>query len=75
MTNERSGKKARLGWAAVRLLSVTLAATAALSMLVIWHLVRRGRWIRERLGNPKPVRLDSAGGDRTSASARRELDD
>ena len=33
-----------------------LVAIAALGVLAIWHLVRRGRLIRERLGAPRPPR-------------------
>ena len=36
---------------------LVLAAIALMGTLVIWHLVRRGRLIRERLAPPKDVRL------------------
>ncbi len=47
----------RLAEAVAALLGTALIALAAIGGLVIWHLVRRGRIIRERLGPPKVVRL------------------
>jgi hypothetical protein len=47
----------RLGEAVVSLLGTALVALAAIGGLVIWHLVRRGRIIRERLEPPKVVRM------------------
>jgi hypothetical protein len=47
----------RIGHAAATWLGLTLAAIAILSVGVIWHLVRRGRLIRERLGPPRAVQL------------------
>ncbi len=47
----------RLGEAVAGLLGTALVALAAIGGLVIWHLVRRGRIIRERLGPPKVVRM------------------
>ncbi len=38
-------------------LGTALVALAAIGGLVIWHLVRRGRLIRERLAPPRIVRL------------------
>lgn len=54
-----SGPEARrrLGEAVAALLGTALVALAAIGGLVIWHLVRRGRIIRDRLGPPKIVRL------------------
>ena len=43
----------RIGHAAATWLGLTLAAIAILSVGVIWHLVRRGRLIRDRLGPPR----------------------
>jgi hypothetical protein len=37
--------------------AVGLASIAAIGVLAIWHLVRRGRLIREQLGNPRVVKL------------------
>jgi hypothetical protein len=34
-----------------------LVAIAAIGALAIWHLVRRGRLIRERLNPPRDARL------------------
>jgi hypothetical protein len=36
---------------------LTLGTIAALAALIIWHLIRRGRLIREGLGPPRVVRL------------------
>jgi hypothetical protein len=47
----------RLGEAVAALLGTALVALAAIGGLVIWHLVRRGRIIRERLDPPKVVRM------------------
>jgi hypothetical protein len=47
----------RIGRAVSGLLAAGLVGIAALGVLAIWHLVRRGRLIRERLAPPKPVRL------------------
>jgi hypothetical protein len=35
----------------------TLGGIAILAVLVIWHLVRRGRLLRDRLGPPRSVGL------------------
>ncbi len=47
----------RLADAVASLLGTALVALAAIGGLVIWHLVRRGRIIRDRLDPPKVVRL------------------
>ena len=39
------------------LLGTGLVAFAAFGALLIWHIVRRGRLIRERLSAPRVVRL------------------
>ncbi|HEX8200142.1 MAG TPA: hypothetical protein VF590_06615 [Isosphaeraceae bacterium] len=36
---------------------LTLGSVAALAVLIIWHLVRRGRLIRQNLRPPRAVRL------------------
>jgi hypothetical protein len=41
--------------AVATLLGTFLVALAALGALLIWHLVRRGRLIREGLNRPRPV--------------------
>lgn len=51
------GDRVRIGRAVSWLLCAGLASVAAIGALAIWHLVRRGRLIRERLGPPKVVRL------------------
>ena len=46
-----------LGRAVASLIGATLAALAAIGVLIIWHLIRRGRLIREGLPPPRDVRL------------------
>jgi hypothetical protein len=36
---------------------LTLGSVAVLAALIVWHLVRRGRLIRQNLGPPRVVRL------------------
>ncbi|WZO96308.1 hypothetical protein EP7_003299 [Isosphaeraceae bacterium EP7] len=47
----------RLGEAATSLLGWGLAGIVALGALAIWHLVRRGRLIRDGLAPPRDVQL------------------
>jgi hypothetical protein len=47
----------RIGHAAVTWLSLLLVGMVAFSAFVIWHLVRRGRLIRDQLGPPRAVDL------------------
>jgi hypothetical protein len=69
-----------IGRPVAALLGTALVALAALSALLIWHLIRRGRLIRERLGAPRVVRLPDlpatrAGGPPAAPeSPRRETD-
>jgi len=46
-----------LGRAVAVLLGTGLVAFAALGALLLWHVKRRGRLIRERLNSPRIVRL------------------
>ena len=46
-----------MGRAVVSLLSVGVISIAAVGALLIWHVVRRGRLIQERLGPPRHVVL------------------
>lgn len=55
--DEQPQARSRLGHAVAVLLGTTLIALAAIAALVIWHLVRRGRLIRERLNPPRKVWL------------------
>ena len=56
----------QLGEAVAALLGTALVGLATIGGLLIWHFIRRGRLIRERLEPPKVVRLpelhDLAGG-------------
>lgn len=45
----------RIGRAYAEFLAVVLVAVASLTALVLWHLARRGRLIRRRLGQPRPI--------------------
>ena len=56
--------RARIGRAVAALLASGLVGIVALGTLAIWHLVRRGRLIRERLGPPKDIRLPEVWPDR-----------
>jgi hypothetical protein len=47
----------RMAEAVASLLGTALVALAAIGGLLIWHLVRRGRIIRDRLEPPKVVRM------------------
>lgn len=49
--------KTRVGRALAALLSVGLVSLSALGAFVVWHLVRRGRLIRESLGPPRRISL------------------
>ncbi len=62
--DERPEARPRLGRAVAELLGTTLVAVAALSALLIWHLVRRARMIRERLSPPRAVELPDFTGDK-----------
>jgi hypothetical protein len=53
----RPDARPRLGRAVAALLGTALVALAAIGALVIWHLVRRGRLIRQRLSPPRIVRM------------------
>jgi hypothetical protein len=48
--------RGRVRSAVVSLLAASVASIAVVGALAIWHLVRRGRMIRQRLAPPRPVR-------------------
>jgi hypothetical protein len=54
---EKPEARSRVGRAVAGLLGTTLVALAAVGGLLIWHLARRGRLIRDRLNPPRNVRL------------------
>jgi hypothetical protein len=54
---ERPDARHRVSRAVASLLGVGVVTIGVLGALTIWHLVRRGRLIRERLGPPRDVRL------------------
>lgn len=54
--DERPEARARLGRAVAELLGTGLFALAVLGGLLVWHVRRRARLIRERLGPPRIVR-------------------
>jgi hypothetical protein len=53
---EKPEARPRLGRAIAALLGTGLVTLAALGGLLIWHIMRRGRLIRERLNSPRIVR-------------------
>jgi hypothetical protein len=55
----REGPEARrrLARAVAALLGTALIALGAIGVLLIWHVVRRGRLIQERLDPPRNVRM------------------
>jgi hypothetical protein len=53
---ERPDARPRVSRAVASLLAASVVAIAALGGLLIWHLARRARLIREGLGPPRPVR-------------------
>ena len=57
---ERPEARSRLGRAVAALLGTFLVAVAVFGGLLIWHIMRRGRLIRERLSAPRIVRLPDA---------------
>jgi hypothetical protein len=54
---ERPEARSRLGHAVAALLGTFLVAVAVFGGLLIWHIRRRARLIRERLNAPRVVRL------------------
>jgi hypothetical protein len=47
----------RLGDAVAGLLGTALISLAVIVGLVVWHLIRRGRLLRDRLGPPRVARM------------------
>jgi hypothetical protein len=61
---ERPEARPRLGRAVAALLGTFLVTIVVFGGLLIWHILRRGRLIRERLNDPRIVRLpDPPGGE------------
>jgi len=60
MLEERPESRSRLGRAVAALLGTFLISVAVFAGLLIWHIMRRGRLIRERLNSPRNVRLPEA---------------
>jgi hypothetical protein len=58
---ERRARQAAVLWG-----KLTLGGIGILALFVLWHLSRRGRLIRDRLGPPRPHGLSA---DETSSSA------
>lgn len=54
---ETPGARPRVGRAVASLLAVGLLTIGVVGALVIWHLVRRGRLIRDAVRPPRVVRL------------------
>ncbi len=55
--DERPEARSRLGRAVAEMLGTALIAFAAVGGLLIWHIMRRGRLIRERLSDPRVIHL------------------
>jgi hypothetical protein len=53
---ERPEARPRVRRAVASLLAASVVSIAVLGVLLIWHLVRRGRLIRQGLHPPRPVR-------------------
>ena len=53
---EQPGARGRVSRAVASLLAASLVSIAVLGALLIWHLVRRGRMIRQGLAPRRPVR-------------------
>ncbi len=54
---ERPDARRKVARAVASLLGVGIATIGVIGALMIWHLVRRGRLIREGLDPPRVVRL------------------
>ena len=57
LLQEHPDARPRIGGAVASLLGAVLVALAALGALLVWHLIRRGRLIREGLGPPRVAPL------------------
>jgi hypothetical protein len=53
--DENPEARPRVGKAIAALLGTGLVTLAVLGALLMWHIMRRGRLIRERLGPPRVV--------------------
>ena len=53
----RRDARRRIGRVAATWGALTLVAVATLAGLILWHLIRRGRLIRQGLSPPRVVRL------------------
>lgn len=63
MNRETSDARRRRVGEALRLWgATTLGGVVVLGALAIWHLKRRGRVVRERLGNPREIEWPEGGG-------------
>ena len=63
----RPGARRRVKRLAATWMGLVLAAMSTLSALILWHLIRRGRLLRENLGPPREVRWEEIDPtDRTS---------
>jgi hypothetical protein len=60
--DEHPESRPRLARAIIALGATTLVAVAAVGALLIWHVIRRGRLIRERLSVPRSVNLPETPG-------------
>lgn len=54
---QRPGARRRVARAVASLIASGVVAIGAIGLLLLWHIARRARLIRERLGPPRVVRL------------------
>ncbi|MEW4570187.1 hypothetical protein AB1L88_20160 [Tautonia sp. JC769] len=52
---EDPAARRRIGRAYAEFLAVVLVAIASITALVLWHLARRGRILRQNLGQPRRI--------------------
>jgi hypothetical protein len=70
---EQPKARDRVRRAVASLLAASVVSIAVLGALLIWHLVRRGRLIRQGLAPPRPVRWPALepGAERASKPAEK----
>jgi hypothetical protein len=61
---QRPGARGPVTRAVVSLLGAGVVAIGVIGVLLIWHIARRARLIRERLGPPRMVRIPEIGPDK-----------
>lgn len=67
---DRPEARGRVSRAVASLLGVSVLSIGVVGALLIWHMVRRGRLIRESLGPPRDVQLPDLGSKPERGDAR-----